>query len=280
MAEVLVSKEIYDSQAQSKAFTDTFLAFWRYRELVILLVKRDLSVRYKRSLFGIGWSLLNPLLTSLVMWVVFVQIFASRFTDGASYAPYVLSGVLVVIFFQQGFNQAADAIAHGASILMKVYVPPQIFAFAGAVSNAINFLFGLVALAFLSLITGDGIAPWFFMVIPMMMFMLMYITGLGLMVSILYIRFQDSRNVVTVLLLLMTYLTPVFYPKEILSGPILWIATANPLTSYADIFRHVFSSTGTATYGDWIFVAVSSIVCLLVGIRSFVKAWPKTVVMM
>jgi len=110
--------------------------------------------------------------------------------------------------------------------------------------------------------------------------MLMYITGLGLLVSILYIRFQDSRNVVAVLLLLMTYLTPVFYPKEILSGPIFWIATLNPLTSYADIFRHVFSNTGTATYLDWLYIALTAIMSLFVGIKTFVRSWPKTVVMM
>jgi len=275
-----MSREIYDSQKQSRAFTDTFTSFWRYREVIVLLVKRDLNVRYKRSLLGIGWSLVNPLLTSLVMWLVFVQIFAQRFTDGTSYAPYVLSGVLIVVFFQQGFNQAADAIAQGSAILMKVFVPPQIFAFAGAISNAVNFLFGLAALSFLLLTTGNGISIWFILIIPMTLCMLMYITGLGLMVSILYIRFQDSRNVVTALLLLMVYLTPVFYPKEILSGLILWIATLNPLTSYADIFRYVFSNTGSATYGDWIYIGLTSVVSLFVGIKVFVKAWPKTVVMM
>lgn len=274
-----MSKEIYDSRTLNKAFTDTFKGVWSYRDLIFLLVKRDLAVRYKRSLFGVVWSLLNPLLTSLVMWVVFVQIFAQRFTDGTSYAPYVLSGVLIVLFFQQGFNQAADSIAQGAPILMKVYVPPQVFAFAGAVSNAVNFLFGLAALTLLSLMTGDGISIWFFMIIPMLIFMLMYITGLGLLCSIMYIRYQDSRNVVNVLLLLMTYLTPVFYPKEILSGAVFWIATANPLTSYADIFRHVFLNTGNATFGDWLFIGISSLVCLLLGIKLFVKFWPKTVVM-
>jgi ABC-type polysaccharide/polyol phosphate export permease len=163
---------------------------------------------------------------------------------------------------------------------MKVYVPPQVFAFAGAVSNAVNFTFGLAALAFLSIITGDGISNWFLFTIPMMLLMLMYITGLGLITSILFIRFQDSRNIVNVFLLLMTYLTPVFYPKEILSGPILLIASANPLTSFADIFRHVFSNTGTATLGDWIYVLVISTLVFLLGIRFFGRNWSKAVVMM
>lgn len=279
MAEISMSKEIYDSDEKGKALRDTFWAIWRYRELIRLLVKRDLSIRYKRSLFGIGWSLLNPILTSLVMWVVFVQIFAQRFSNGTSYAPYVLSGVLILIFFQQGFNQSAESIASGAGILMKVYVPPQIFAFAGAVSNSINFCFGLFALAFLSLLTGDGISGWFFLVLPLVIFMLMYITGLGLLVSILYIRYQDSRSIITVLLFLMTYLTPVFYPKEILSGPILWVATANPLTSYANIFRDVFLNIGNASYGDWLFISISSLLSLFFGIKLFVRNWPKIVVM-
>jgi ABC-type polysaccharide/polyol phosphate export permease len=98
-----MSQEFYDSEDRGKLIIDSFKAFWKYRELITILVKRDLSVRYKRSLFGIAWSMLNPLLTSLVMWIVFVQIFAQRFNDGLSYAPYVLSGVLILVFFQQGF---------------------------------------------------------------------------------------------------------------------------------------------------------------------------------
>lgn len=275
-----MNTEIYDSSARGRIFLDTFKSFWRYRDLVKLLVKRDMTVRYKRSLLGVGWTLLNPLLTSLVLWLVFVQIFAQRFNDGASYAPYVLSGVLILVFFQQGFSQSADAIASGASILMKVYVPPQVFAFASSISSAVNFTFGLAALAFLSIVTGDGISKMFILVIPMIVFMLLYITGLGLIVSILYIRFQDTRNVVAVFLMLMTYLTPVFYPKEILSGPILTLAVMNPLTSYADIFRHVFTNSGSATTGDWLYIATTSIISLILGIRIFAKSWPKTVVMM
>jgi len=272
--------QIYDSSEKRSSVRKTLQSFWTYRELVVVLVKRDLTVRYKRSLLGVTWTLVNPLLTSLVLWVVFVQIFAQRFANGTSSAPYVLSGVLILVFFQQGFNQAADAIAQSASILMKIYVPPQIFALAGAISNAINFMFGLIALTILSLITGDGISWHAPLVIPMAIFMLFYITGLGLMISIIYIKFQDSRNIVSVYLMLMTYLTPVFYPKEILSGPILVFAEANPLTSYADIFRDVFTNTSIATFGDWIFVSVSSIFFLVIGMRVFVRAWPRVVVMM
>jgi len=185
-----------------------------------------------------------------------------------------------VTFFTQGFNQAADSIALGAGVLTKVYIPPQVLAFAGAISNAVNFLFGLVALAFISLITGDGISYQAPLTVIMIACMLMYVTGLGLMVAILYIRYDDTRSIIAILISFMMYLSPIFYPKEILSDTMLKIVNANPLTSFLDVFRYVFSNTGVATWADWIYMSGFSVVILFIGIRSFAKAWPRTVVMM
>jgi ABC-2 type transport system permease protein len=275
-----MSKEVYDSNARGKVFSDTFRAFWDYRELIILLVKRDITVRYKRSFLGLLWTLLNPLLTSLVLWFVFITIFSSKLPDGTQFAPYLLAGVLLVTFFTQGFNQAADSIAQGSGILMKIYVPPQVFAFAGAVSNAVNFCFGLFALAFISLITGDGISLLFPLTIVVIVFMAMYVTGLGLLVSIAYVRYDDTRSIFAILISFMMYLSPIFYPKEILSGEMLTVVNANPLTSFLDVFRYVFSNTGTASWADWAYMGSFSVAILFIGIRSFAKAWPRTVVML
>jgi ABC-2 type transport system permease protein len=280
MAEISMNKEIYDSQARGKVFADTFKAFWDYRELIILLVKRDIAVRYKRSLLGLLWTLLNPLLTSLVLWFVFVNIFSAKLPDGTQFAPYLLAGVLLITFFIQGFNQAADSIALGSGILMKIYVPPQVFAFAGAVSNAVNFCFGLFALAFISLITGDGVSIFFPATILVIFSMLMYITGLGLLVSIAYVRYDDTRSLFAILISFMMYLSPIFYPKEILGETMLAVVNANPLTSFLDVFRYVFSNTGSASWADWAYMGGFSAFILIIGIRSFAKAWPRTVVMM
>jgi len=259
-----MSQPDYDSQARGRVFKDTFKAFWDYRELILLLVKRDIAVRYKRSFLGLIWTLLNPLLTSLVLWFVFITIFSARLPDGTQFAPYLLAGVLIVTFFTQGFNQAADSIA----------------AFAGAVSNAVNFCFGLIALAFISLITGDGISLYFPLTIFVILFMLMYVTGLGLLVAVAYIRYDDTRSIFGILISFMMYLSPIFYPKEILSDVMLRVVNANPLTSFLDVFRYVFSNTGTATLGDWAYMSGFSIFILVIGIRNFARAWPRTVVMM
>jgi len=110
--------------------------------------------------------------------------------------------------------------------------------------------------------------------------MLMYVTGLGLMVAILYIRYDDTRSIFGILISFMMYLSPIFYPKEILSDQMLKIVNANPLTSYLDVLRHVFSNTGVATTSDWLYMSLSSALIFIVGIRVFSRAWPKTVVML
>ena len=275
-----MSKEIYDSNARGKVFSDTFRAFWDYRELIVLLVKRDITVRYKRSFLGLLWTLLNPLLTSLVLWFVFTTIFSSRLPSGTQFAPYLLAGVLLVTFFTQGFNQAADSIAQGSGILMKIYVPPQVFAFAGAISNAVNFIFGLFALAVVSFMTGDGVSIYFPLTIFVIIFMAMYVTGLGLLVAVAYIRYDDTRSIFAILISFTMYLAPVFYPKEALSPHMQKVISINPITSFLDVFRSVFSGYGNGSVEDWLYMSSFSILVLFVGIRVFAKAWPRTVVML
>ncbi len=271
---------VYDSSTRASYFKELTANLWVQRDLITLLVKRDLTVRYKRSILGLFWTLINPLLTSLVLWVVFVQIFKGKLADGSQFAPYVLAGVLLMNFFNQAFMQATDSIASGMGILQKVYVRPHIFALASAISNSINFILGLFALTFVTFLVGEGIslfAPLAFVVI---LCMLGLTIGLSLMVSILFIRFDDSKNIVAIILQLLFYLTPVFYPKDILSSNIRLIVSLNPLSSYLDIFRYVFANTGKATLFDWAYMFSSSTIVLLLGLFIFKKAWAKSAVMM
>lgn len=270
----------YDSSKIRLGLKQTLTDLWEKRELISLLVSRDLTVRYRRSVFGIFWTMLNPLLTTAVLWFVFVELFGGRLPDNQQYAPFVLSGILVLTFFNQGFMQAADSLTAGRSIFSKVYVPPQVFAFSASVSNAMNFVFGCVALTVVSLVTGDGInffAPFALLFVTSMIF---YVTGLGLIVSTIYIRFDDSRNIIVVLLQLMTYLTPIFYPKSILSEPVKLIVNLNPLTSYLEVFRATFCNTGVATIFDWVYMISTGILSIVLGVKLFSKKWPSLIAMM
>lgn len=270
---------VYDSQEIRLGLVSTFRELWSRRELISLLVNRDLTVRYKRSVIGIFWTLLNPLLTTTVLWFVFVRLFGAKLPDGQQYAPYVLSGVLVLTFFNQGFSQAADSLTLAYQIISKVHVPPQVFAFSSSISSSLNFGIGCIALVFISILTGEGIGFTAPLAIVFVLCMIFYVTGLGLAVTTLYVRFDDSRNIVVVLLQLMTYLTPIFYPKTLLSGPVLYIVNLNPLTSYLEVFRATFCNTGIATLFDWVYMIITSLIVVLIGTKIFMKNWPKLIAM-
>ena len=104
--------------------------------------------------------------------------------------------------------------------------------------------------------------------------------GIGLTLSILYIRFDDARNIVTVLLMILMYFTPVFYPLSILSARLQKIVALNPLTSYLDIFRWAFSNNATVTASDWIYMFATSLISIAIGTAVFKKYWPRTVAML
>ena len=270
----------YDSSARTNYFKELTINLWDQRDLISLLVKRDLAVRYKRSILGLLWTLINPLITSLVLWMVFVHIFKAKLADGSQFAPFVLAGVLLMTFFNQAFIQATESIASGMGILQKVYVRPHVFAFASAISNSVNFVLGLFALVVVTFLVGEGISIFAPLTIFVILCMLGFTIGLSLMTSILFIRFNDSKNIIAVVLQLLFYLTPVFYPKDILSPTIRLIVSMNPLSSYLEVFRFVFASTGTATLFDWVYMFSSSTLILLLGLVVFKRAWAKSVVMM
>lgn len=249
-------------------------------QLLRLLVGQELTLRYKRSLLGIGWTMLNPMLTSLVLWLVFSFLFAGKLESGQLFAPYLMAGVLMNTFFHQGLIQAAGSIANNAAILTKVAVPPRIFAFAAALAALSNFLIGLLPLAFVVYASGQQLSIYLPIVLVTGLFLTLLITGLGLMLSILYIRFDDTKNIVNVLLLILVYLTPVFYPIAILSDGMQRIVSLNPLTSYLDVFRWSFSGNAVSTWGDFIFLSLTGVIAFVLGNRIFKKLWPKTVAML
>jgi ABC-type polysaccharide/polyol phosphate export permease len=249
-------------------------------QLLRLLIQQELTLRYKRSVIGIGWTLLNPMLTSFVLWIVFSFFFASKLEAGQQFAPYLMAGILLNTFFNQGLLQAANSIAANGNILTKVSVPPKIFAFAASLAAFVNFLIGLIPLALVVYISGQSLSITLPIVLLVGFFLVLFVAGAGLALSVIFIRFDDAKNIINVLLLILLYLTPVFYPLSILSGSMQKIVTLNPLTSFLDAFRWSFSNNATATAQDFIYLSVTSITFFALGNFIFKKYWPRTVSML
>jgi len=249
-------------------------------QLIRLLVNRELTLRYKRSVIGIGWTLLNPILTSAVLWYVFSFVFASKLPSGQQFAPYLMAGILLNTFFSQGLMTSAESIASNGGVLTKIYVPPQIFAISAALAGLVNFLIGLIPLTLVVYVSGQTLAPTLPLVLIVALFLTLFVSGLGLGVSILFMRFDDTRNIVAILLMILMYLTPIFYPVSILNETMQNVVKWNPLTSYLEIFRWAFSDNASPTIFNWIYMIVTSILSLLLGIYNFKKYWPRTVAML
>ena len=252
----------------------------KYLPLIRLLVNRELTLRYKRSVIGIGWTLLNPMLTSFVLWVVFSFAFGSRLIEGQQFAPYLMAGILLNTFFNQGVLISADSIAYNGQVLTKIYVPPQVFAISAALAGLVNFFIGMIPLAIVVLISGQTISLAFPLVILVGISLALLVAGLGLMLSITFIRFDDTRNIVNVLLMILMYCTPIFYPITILNTTLQRWIQFNPLTSYLDVLRWAFSNNASATWGDWLFMLSTGLISFILGSILFKKYWPRTVAML
>jgi ABC-type polysaccharide/polyol phosphate export permease len=268
---------VYDSSIPQTPVISALKGVWEKRSLLKLLVARDLTVRYKRSVIGIWWSLLNPLFTTAVMFYVFNTVFKAKLPDGQSFLPYLLSGVLTMTLFNQGLTMAADSIATGAGVLTKVYVRPEIFAFSATISSAINFLFGLIPLTVVLLIFGKHPGIKTPLLAIFMICMCLFSTGLGLMLAIAYVNFDDSRSLIGILLLALQYMTPVFYPISALGPHTQKVIAINPLTSFVAVFRDVYGGNAHATGAEWATMILTSLFFFVLGFYVFGRKWPKVV---
>jgi ABC-type polysaccharide/polyol phosphate export permease len=252
----------------------------KHLQLIRLLVNRELTLRYKRSVIGIGWTLLNPMLTSFVLWVVFSFVFAGRLPEGQQYAPYLMAGIVLNSFFNQGLTLSAYSIQSNSGVLTKIYVAPQVFPISVALAGLVNFFIGLIPLAAVVYVSGQSLSLTFPLVIIVGFFLALLVAGIGLSLSLVFIRYDDTKNIIGILLLILTYVTPIFYPISVLSERMQSIVNLNPLTSYLDCFRWAFSNNAEATIGDWLYMGATGTFAMLIGSYIFKKYWPRTVAML
>jgi ABC-type polysaccharide/polyol phosphate export permease len=262
----------YDSDISRTPLVSEFRNLWDYRGLIWLLTRRDLTVRYKRSTLGLWWTLLNPLLTTFILWMVFGQFFRFEI-PGTPYVVYLLSGILLITYFAQAVQASGAAIVNNAGILTKVFVPAEVFSFSTVASATVNFLISLLPMAIIQLITGVGI-PWTVILVPIpIMAMFALTAGIGLLVAAAAVFFYDVLDLTAVMIQLVSYMTPTFYPISIVPEWALPIIYLNPLFSYLEVFRGFMYQGTFAPAWNFAYMIVSAIVSLLIGVYVFSRSW-------
>lgn len=207
----------------------------RYRDLIRALVARELKVRYRRSAIGFLWTMLQPLLTMMVLHLVFSALFRFQLPN---YPVYALSGILFWNFFQQSIVTSMNSLRGNAMILNKLPVPLEVFPIATILSGVVNLLFAMIPLFLILLVTGHPMT-WSLLFLPVSILIAAIFTlGAGLLLSPLAVFFSDIVELVTVCLTLLFYMTPIIYPMSVVEGHRLFsFVRYNPTRSILEIFR-------------------------------------------
>ena len=266
---------VYDSARDDGTMGAMVREVIRYRDLLRLLVGTNIKTRYKRSLLGVVWTLLNPLLTMIVMTIAFSALF--RFSL-PNYPVYVLSGLVLWGFFQQSTTQAMESVVWGSALLKKVYIPAAVFPIAAIGTGLVNLGLSLAPILLIMLVLKASFT-WALLFVPVGVGLLaLFCLGLGLMVASIAVFFSDVVEMYGVLLRIWFYLTPVMYPKEILPERFAWIIDINPMYHFMlcwrdPIYRGVLPPThsillaaawsaATLVAGWWIFARQSHQIAL------------------
>lgn len=224
----------YDSQKRKSPALEELIDIIKYRDLVFQIVRRDMVARYKRSVLGIAWTMLQPLGMMIVLTIVFSQAFHQ--VDG--YPAYVLGGLMPWIFFAQTTTSEIHQSVWGGTLMRRIYVPYTAFPAAAVGTGIVNLLLSVIPLVGMMLVVGRPIR-WTILFLPIPVILLAaFALGVGLLLSSLAVRFPDIAEMYQILLQAWMYLTPIMYPADILPAAIRNVLLyLNPMYYLILLFR-------------------------------------------
>jgi len=257
---------VYDSGNRPHPVWEELAAAWRYRDLVIQLVARDIKVRYKRSVLGVAWTMLNPLGTMIVLTFVFSHLF--RFTL-PHYPVYVLSGILLWNLFSQSTTAAMSQLIWGAALLNRIYVPRTLFALSALGTGLVNVVIALLPLIAIMLITGMRVTPAILWLPAPLLLTAMFTLGVALLLSSVAVAFPDVVETYQIVLSAWYFVTPILYPKTILPATVQMWMNFNPMYYLVEAFRAPVYVGWPAGANTLLAAAGSAVVVLVVGWVAF-----------
>jgi ABC-type polysaccharide/polyol phosphate export permease len=224
----------YDSARDRGSVLTEVRALLRYRGLLRMLIVKTVKSRYKRSAFGVVWTLLNPLINMAVLAVVFSTLFRGSVPN---YAVYVLIGLTTWNFFSQSTSYAMGQFAWGGTLIKKVYVPPSVFAVACVGNGIVNIGLSLIPLLGIMLaLRHPFYATWWFLPVALLV-LSVFSLGVALFLSTLAVFFADVVDMYQLLLQAWFFLTPIIYPRTIFPDENVWMMKLNPMAYMIDLVR-------------------------------------------
>jgi len=200
------------------------------------MIKRDFMTRYRKSVFGVLWSLLNPLLNMLVLTMVFQYLFRFQVEN---FPVYFLGGQMIFAFFSESTSLAMNSVINNEAIIKKIYVPKYVYPLSTVISSMVNLCFSFIAFLFVFIITGAQF-QWTMLLIPIpIIYLFVFSLGIAMLMSSLTVFFRDLKHLYTVLLTLWMFLTPIMYPVDIVPDVYMPFYGLNPLFHFVTYFRNL-----------------------------------------
>ena len=239
-----------------------------YIPLMQELVKRDLKVKYRRSILGYLWSLLNPLMMMCIMSFVFSTIFQSTVLN---FPLYLICGQTLWSFFNESTTMAMQSVLQNGALIKKVYIPKIIFPLSRVLSCFVTMSFSLIAILIVMLFTRATIYWTVLLFWVPLAFLFVFCCGVGMILSALSVYFRDITHLYGVLVLAWMYATPIFYDAAILPENVRGVLAWNPIYHYITFFRDVIVYGQIPAMDLWVICGVSSIAAMGIGLIIFKK---------
>jgi lipopolysaccharide transport system permease protein len=266
-----MNSEIITIIKPKKTFSlNDFREIWNYRELLYFFTWRDLKVRYKQTLIGASWAILQPF-TSMVVFSIFFGKLAGIPSDGVPYPIFVYVGLLFWQFFSGALSDTSNVLVGNQSIITKVYFPRLILPISGTITKFVDFM--IASLVLVGLMIYYGFVPnlsGLFIIPLLLLITFMVSVGAGLFLAAINVKYRDVRYALPFFIQILLFITPVIYPASI-AGKYSWLLAINPMTGVIQSARAALLGT---TEINWGLLGISSIACLVIlaiGIVYFKK---------
>ena len=258
-----MNDEITYVSSKQKWFSVNLKEIWKYRDLIILFVKRDLTTNYKQTVLGPLWIIINPLLSTTVFTVIF-GVIAGIPTDGTPQFLFYMSGNILWNFFSSCLNRASGTFLGNARLFGKVYFPRLVMPVSGILYNLINFMLQTAVYVILVIVyslIGANVHPNLLIILaPFLVLQTALLgTGMGLIISSITTKYRDLNVLVSFGVSLLMYITPVVYPISRVPENFRWLMLLNPVAPIVETYRCAFLGSGSF---EWQFLLISLAVTL------------------
>lgn len=255
-----------------KKFKIMLSGFVKYKDLLYELVSRDIKIRYRRSILGLLWTLLNPILMMTVMTIVFSNIFRS---DIENFPIYFFTGNILFSFITESTTNALNSITGSGNLIKKVYVPKYLFPMSKVFSSVVNLFFAFIAMMLVMVVTRVKFQVTMFLVPIVLIYIILFSLGVGMILATLQVFFRDTAHLYSVVTLAWMYLTPIFYPESMLPKRLGLLLSMNPMVHYIRFMRKIVLYNTVPTVTENLTCCAISLVFLSIGLIAFYRKQDK-----